>query len=100
MNTIRVTVAYSIPGGGEEIVLDIPVQSKVQDAINAAQVVSPEIAGVAKSAIAVGIWGKVRPLDAGLRDGDRVELYRALQADPKDARRDNAKHVSGKSKRM
>ena len=100
MSTMRVTVAYSIPGGGGEIVLEIAAQSNVQDAINAAQIVSPEIAAIAKSAISVGIWGKVRPLNAGLRDGDRVELYRALQADPKDARRDNAKHVSGNSKRM
>ena len=100
MSTMRVTVAYSIPGGGGEIVLEITAQSNVQDAINAAGIVSPGIAGIAKSAMAVGIWGKVRPLDAGLRDGDRVELYRALQADPKDARRVNAKRASGKSKRM
>ena len=34
-----------------------------------------------------GIWGKVRPLTFSLREGDRIECYRALQADPKAARR-------------
>ncbi len=36
---------------------------------------------------AVGIWGKVKPLDTRLRDLDRVEIYRGLQVDPKEARR-------------
>lgn len=35
----------------------------------------------------VGIWGKVRPLDTVLKDGDRIELYRPRLADPKEARR-------------
>lgn len=35
----------------------------------------------------VGIWGRVRPLDTLLRDRDRVEVYRPLTVDPKEARR-------------
>lgn len=35
----------------------------------------------------IGVWGQLRPLDHVLRDGDRVEIYRALLIDPKDARR-------------
>ena len=34
-----------------------------------------------------GVWGRVRPPGTALRDGDRVELYRPLQVDPKEARR-------------
>lgn len=34
-----------------------------------------------------GIYGKSRPLDTLLRDGDRIEIYRPLLADPKEARR-------------
>lgn len=34
----------------------------------------------------VGIWGKSVPLDTPLKNGDRVERYRALIADPKLAR--------------
>ena len=35
----------------------------------------------------VGIWGRVRPLDTPLRDRDRIEVYRSLTVDPKEARR-------------
>jgi uncharacterized protein len=38
----------------------------------------------------IGIFGRAVDLDARLREGDRVEIYRALQADPKDARRRRA----------
>jgi len=35
----------------------------------------------------VGIYGRRVALDARLADGDRVEIYRPLRADPKEARR-------------
>jgi putative ubiquitin-RnfH superfamily antitoxin RatB of RatAB toxin-antitoxin module len=38
----------------------------------------------------VGIFGKKKPLDTVLREGDRVELYRPLLADPKETRRRRA----------
>lgn len=38
-------------------------------------------------ALAVGIWGRQQPLETLLRDGDRVEVYRPLTVDPKEARR-------------
>lgn len=35
----------------------------------------------------VGIWGRICSTDTLLRDGDRVEIYRPLLIDPKEARR-------------
>jgi len=35
----------------------------------------------------IGIWGRLRSLEAPLRDQDRVEIYRPLLIDPKEARR-------------
>jgi uncharacterized protein len=35
----------------------------------------------------IGIWGRVRPLDTLLRERDRIEVYRPLTVDPKEARR-------------
>ena len=35
----------------------------------------------------LGIWGRPATLDALLREGDRVEIYRPLQVDPKEVRR-------------
>ena len=37
--------------------------------------------------LAVGIWGRKMPPDTVLRAGDRIEVYRGLTVDPKEARR-------------
>ena len=42
------------------------------------------------AAYPVGIFGKKKPLATVLRDGDRVEIYRPLLADPKESRRRRA----------
>lgn len=36
----------------------------------------------------VGVWGRKSRLDAALREGDRIEVYRPLLVDPKLARRE------------
>ena len=38
----------------------------------------------------VGVFGKAAALSAGLHDGDRIEIYRPLIADPKEARKKRA----------
>ena len=39
----------------------------------------------------VGIFGNIVPLETKLKEGDRVEIYRPLILDPKEARRLRAK---------
>ena len=41
-----------------------------------------------------GVWGKVATPDTQLKDGDRLEFYRKLFADPKTARRRRAQQQS------
>lgn len=48
----------------------------------------------------IGIWGRVMPLDTLLRDRDRVEIYRPLTVDPKEARRLRYRSPGDKSKRV
>ena len=38
----------------------------------------------------VGVFGKIKPLDTVLAEGDRVEIYRPLIADPKAVRKKRA----------
>lgn len=38
----------------------------------------------------VGVYGRLRALDAEVQAGERVEIYRALLVDPKTARRHRA----------
>lgn len=39
----------------------------------------------------LGVFGELRKPDAAVHAGDRVEIYRALQADPKEVRREMAR---------
>ena len=84
-NTISVTLAYS-PGPREVIekTLTLPLESRVQDALNHADL--SEL--VVNDAFALGIWGKKTTLSHVLQDLDRLELYRPLKVDPKVARRE------------
>jgi putative ubiquitin-RnfH superfamily antitoxin RatB of RatAB toxin-antitoxin module len=45
---------------------------------------------------ALGIWGRRVALGDVLKDGDRLELYRALRVDPKVARRQRFKRQGAK----
>ncbi len=44
----------------------------------------------------VGVFGRLRDLDDPVEAGDRVEIYRPLTADPKQARRLRARKKAGK----
>jgi putative ubiquitin-RnfH superfamily antitoxin RatB of RatAB toxin-antitoxin module len=61
----------------------------VLDAIRASGAMTGEGA-IDISTQAVGIWGRTVALDAPLAEGDRVEIYRPLRMDPKEARRRRA----------
>lgn len=43
----------------------------------------------------VGLFGKAATLDTEVRPGDRVEIYRPLIADPKEARKQRASRRQG-----
>lgn len=82
---LTVEVCYALPEVQTLIELRLPAGATVRDALEASRVAErhPEIdLGTAK----VGIFGKLKPLDAPLADHDRVEIYRALIVDPKVAR--------------
>ncbi len=87
--TINIEVAYALPD--EQII--IPLQANdgitLEEALHLSEVIKkyPEI-DVEKNKF--GIFGKLAKLDAVLRDGDRVEVYRPLIADPKAVRKKRA----------
>ena len=85
--SLHVSVAYS-PRAGEvdEVSLTLEPGATVADALRASglQARYPH-AGL--DALPVGVWGAFCRRDDVLRDRDRVELYRPLRVDPKEARR-------------
>lgn len=87
--SIEVTVVYCAgPGQVDETVLRLPAGSTLHDAVEASGVCQrhPELHPGREA----GIWGKRKPPEAMLRERDRVELYRPLKIDPKEARRARA----------
>lgn len=49
-----------------------------------------DIAQAEAQPLGLGIWGKRVPADTCVHEGDRVEIYRPLKADPKQSRRERA----------
>jgi putative ubiquitin-RnfH superfamily antitoxin RatB of RatAB toxin-antitoxin module len=84
---LRVSVAYS-PRAGEldEVVIELPSGTTLIEAIRASGV-EQRHPGLDLSRAKRGVWGRVQPDDTVLRERDRVEIYRPLQVDPKEARR-------------
>ncbi len=83
---MRISVAIAVPAHQEVVEIDLPEGSTVADAIAAVASRAMPV-GIDLATVEVGVWGSRVARDALLRDGDRVELYRALKADPKDQRR-------------
>ena len=95
--TWRIAVAYATPRHQE--VIEIPVRpgDTVEQVIRASGLLErfPEIDLTQQR---VGIFGEIVRLHDPVRDGDRVEIYRPLLADPKEARRRRAKSAGGRNK--
>jgi len=82
MGSLKVEVVYALPERIELVALELPAGATAADALRAS--------GLADKASAIGIFGKRVDPATPLADGDRVEIYRALRLDPKDARRRRA----------
>ncbi len=89
---IEVEVVYALPRTQTVVTLKVPVGTTVKDAIARSGIAArhPEIDW---NAVAVGIYGKRTSVAAALNDHDRVEVYRPLIADPKQARRKRARQA-------
>jgi putative ubiquitin-RnfH superfamily antitoxin RatB of RatAB toxin-antitoxin module len=84
---LRVEVIYALAQTQERVVLDLPPDSTVQDALQASGMLQrlPRI-----EPGRLGVWGSPVTAETRLRDRDRVEIYRPLIADPKEVRRERA----------
>jgi putative ubiquitin-RnfH superfamily antitoxin RatB of RatAB toxin-antitoxin module len=82
---LLVTVVYCAPGVEDIVEVRLAPGATVSDAIDASGLLArrAELGAVPD----VGIWGRPCSLQEAVRDADRVEVYRALKVDPKEARR-------------
>lgn len=83
---LRVEIAFATPQRQYLAELQVESGTSVAGAIDVAGVAA-RFSGVDLAELPVGIWGREVSRDYLLKDGDRIEIYRALLIEPREARR-------------
>ena len=89
---LKVEVVFATPVEQVRVELEIEPGTTVGQAI-AQSGIESRCPGLRASAAPVGIFGKRARCETLLRDGDRVEIYRPLVADPKVMRRQRTRKM-------
>lgn len=84
--TLRVEVVYALPERQELLTIEVEDGTTVQQAIEKS-LLSEQFPDRNFDRCQVGIWGHIVDREQPVRHGDRVEVYRELLIDPRDARR-------------
>jgi putative ubiquitin-RnfH superfamily antitoxin RatB of RatAB toxin-antitoxin module len=92
---LRVEIVYAQPRRGIIKSLLLAPDATIADAL-AEAASGQDFLGVDLANSPVGIFGKVARRDAKLSDGDRIEIYRPLQEEPKLARRKRSSRKASK----
>ena len=87
--TLHVRVVYALPQQQIGVSLEVAPGTTAADAVTRSRLLErfPE---AASRPLACAVFGRAVPLTYGLREGDRVEILRPLQIDPKQSRREAA----------
>jgi putative ubiquitin-RnfH superfamily antitoxin RatB of RatAB toxin-antitoxin module len=88
-SVIHIEVAYATPERQVLLDLSVPAGTTVAQGIEQSAI-RDEFPELNMDIKAVGIFSRKVPLDHVLREGDRIEIYRPLIADPKEVRRQRA----------
>ena len=78
---MQIGVAYSEPGQQLWLNIEVPDDATVRDAIERSGVLK-QFPHIDLDSQKVGVFGRLVKLDAVLKPGDRIEIYRAIIADP------------------
>jgi uncharacterized protein len=90
LGVLQVEVVYcATPGAVDTVALSVAVGTTLAQALGQSGLLQRH--GLGNADLKAGIWGRLRSSDTVLRDRDRVEIYRPLQVDPKEARRQRYK---------
>lgn len=79
---MKVGIAYALAKRQVWLTVEIAEGATIRDAIERSGILA-QFPDIDLDQQKVGIFGKVSSLETKLEDGDRVEIYRALIADPK-----------------
>lgn len=95
MTKIWVEVAYALPDKQYVIPVELTLGDTVEQAIIASNILTI-CNDIDLTKNKVGIYSRPAKLSDNVRDGDRVEIYRPLIADPKEMRRKRAEKARQK----
>lgn len=89
IDKITVEVCYALPEKQTLLSLEVEASATIEDIIRQSGIIElhPQIDLTQNK---VGIFSKLAKLTDTLHDGDRVEIYRPLIADPKEVRKQRA----------
>ena len=87
---IHIEVAYALPDRQKILSLLVEPGTTIGEAIEQSRI-AEHFEGIEIRDDMVGIFGRRKTLKDVLTEGDRVEIYRPLLADPKEVRRERAR---------
>ena len=83
---MQVEVVFALADKQVLQAVELPAGATVAEAIDASAL-ARQFPGLNFAELQAGIWGRPVERTCAVRDGDRVELYRSLEMDPREARR-------------
>jgi putative ubiquitin-RnfH superfamily antitoxin RatB of RatAB toxin-antitoxin module len=90
---LRIEVVYALPERCWATTVQLPAPATVGEAL--AMAVLP-VPGLVVDPARLAVYGRTVELTSPLHDGDRIEILRPLQVDPKEARRQRAAAAKGR----
>ena len=97
---LHIEVAYALPEKQRIIALEVEPGCTVFEAVRRSRIVD-QFPDIDIDSAAIGVFGKAvaKPRQEEVRDGDRIEIYRSLIADPKEVRKERAAKAKAKKTR-
>jgi putative ubiquitin-RnfH superfamily antitoxin RatB of RatAB toxin-antitoxin module len=87
--TVNIEVAYALPDKQHVISLQVSQGTTIEQAVQLSGILD-EFPDIDLTKNKLGIFGKLKKADVEVREGERVEIYRPLIADPKQVRKQRA----------
>ncbi len=88
---MKISVVYALPGRQAVCALELPEGSTLAAALQQCGL-DRDFPELDLATATVGIYGRIMPRHTVLQADDRVEIYRGLRTEPKDARRKRARN--------
>ena len=85
-DSLDVEVVYATAERQELVALTVPPGTTASEAIELSAI-RDRFPDLIDTNASIGVWGRVTGGNRQLKDGDRVEIYRELVIDPREARR-------------